>query len=341
MKADFSAHEGTLLLYPTRRDVWREGAVPIAETVVALSRLIATYEPVILGALPELDHGAIVAGAGDGVRVCPMQYDDIWARDVGAVPCADALVKFGFNAWGGDEGLYNSWDKDSTVPEQMAALLNKPLRHAPLTLEGGNLLTNGAGTLIAIRQTVCNDNRNKGLDAPAAEAALRRALGVERVIWIEQGLAFDETGGHIDNLCAFADPTTILLAWTDEKESPQYDIVRAAYDTLAQARGAQGERFEIVKVPLPRAFRRTVEDCEGLLLVPGSKERALGEWIQPSYINFIFANGAVILPEFGEDTDSTVRALLTRVFPDRAIRTIPAREIVLGGGGLHCITKNY
>ena len=223
----------------------------------------------------------------------------------------------------------------------MAERLQKPLRAASPVLEGGNLLTDGQGSLIVIRHSICNNNRNPGIRDIEAEAALKGALGIQQVIWIDQGLVFDETGGHIDNLCAFADPHRILLAWTEDAQSPQYPVVRAAYDTLLRARNVKGESFEIIKIPLPPAFRRTAQDCVGLETVPGSKERLLGEWIQPSYINFIFANGAVILPEFGVEQDRTVREIFARVFPQRQICSIPAREIVLGGGGLHCITKNY
>lgn len=336
MKADFNTHEGTFLLYPTRTDVWRKGAKPIAETIFSLASILSRYEKVYLGMAKETLPLSI-----KGVTTLPMEYNDIWTRDSGAVPVRDYLVKFGFNAWGGEDGLYSDWSLDQTIPEQMSNVLNKPLKEYPLTIEGGNILTNGNGTLICIKQTVVNNNRNPNVNEEQAKSILKAALNVEKVIFIEQGLLFDETGGHVDNLVAFADEKTILLAWTDDKDHPQYEVVRKAFDTLNSQTGAKGEKFKIIKVELPLPFERTEEDCVGLTSQEGSKERFLGETIQPSYINFIFANGAVIIPSFEDEKDKVVLDLFKEVFKEKEIIQFPAREIVLGGGGLHCITKNY
>lgn len=337
MKADFAFHDGTLLLYPTRRDVWRGDAKPIAATVSGLAQLLSRYEPTVLGVLPGLDKKGIRAECGDA-RVVEMLYDDVWVRDSGAVPTAGGLVKFGFNAWGGAEGLYGDWSRDATVPEQMSKMLKRELSLSPLTLEGGNLLCDGDGTLICIKDSIINDNRNPGITEAEAERLLTAALGVTRVIWIDEGLRHDETGGHVDNLCAFASKDTLLIAWTDDESDPQYGIVRRA---LERINSAHGKKYEIVKIPLPRAFLRTEDDCLGLEYPDGSKPRLPGEIIQPSYINFIFANGAVIVPEFGDPADKEVLDIFKRLFQGREVVPYPAREVVLGGGGLHCITKNY
>lgn len=340
MKPDFHTHKGTFLLYPSRKDVWREDAKPIAEAIMNLATVISGYERVILGVLPEL----IVPEELEkhkNIDVRTMLYDDIWVRDTGAVPCETELKKFGFNAWGGEDGLYGDWTLDETVPEQMSRILGMKLDSVPLVLEGGNLLTNGNGTLVAIRSSICNKNRNPYLSIQEIERILKKSLKIRKVIWLEQGLMYDETGGHIDNICAFADEHTILLAWTDELTHPQYEIVRDAYTVLSNERGANGEVFDIIKIPLPMPFQRTEEQCVGLEQLQGSKERLPGEWIQPSYINYIFVNGAVIIPIFDDLVDDAVKAVFKEVFYDREVITFPSREIVLGGGGLHCITKNY
>ena len=343
MKADFSHQRGTLLLWPTRRDVWRAGAKPIAKTVLQLALAIAEFEPVLLGYSPDVDPQATGLSAlkHKNITVCPLPYDDIWARDTAPVPVCDRLVCFNFNAWGGDEGLYADWQNDLALPRAVGDRLKIPLDTSPLTLEGGALATDGKGTLIAVKRTICNDNRNKGLSQQEIEQELKRALALRQIIWLDEGLALDETGGHVDNLLAFADERRILLAFTEDKESPQYQTVRAAERTLMGATNAQGQPYEIIKVPLPRAFQRTAADCEGLEAVRGSRSRSEGELIQPSYINFVFANGAVILPTFGDPADGEVQRLFEKAFPDRKIVPLPAREIVLGGGGLHCITKNF
>ncbi len=338
MKADFDVHEGTFLLYPTRTDVWRKGAEPMAKTLLALAKEISSFESVKLG-VPASVKASIPTIPS--VDVLPMQYNDIWVRDSGGVPVGTDLTAFAFNAWGGEEGLYEDYADDQTVPLQMSKILQKKLHRSPLTLEGGNLAVNGKGTLVAIKNTVCNKNRNPSFTQEEIEERLKQALRVEKIIWIEEGLVYDETGGHIDNLAAFADEETVLLAWTEEKESPQYERVRRALHTLQTEKGAKGESFRIVKVPLPKTFARTEEDCEGLTYSSESKNRLLGEKIQPSYVNFIFVNGGVIVPSFEDSRDQEVLELFTKVFPTRKVVQFPAREVVLGGGGLHCITKNY
>lgn len=340
MKSDFDIHSGTWLLYPTRRDVWRKNAQPIAETVVRLAETIGKYEPTFLGVLPTVDQKSISSKLGNSC-VVQMLYNDIWVRDTGAIPCKYDLVKFGFNAWGGSDGLYCDWSLDSSVPEQMCKILQKNLRSCPLVIEGGNLVTDGKGTIITIKRTLCNKNRNPNVDSLEASNQLKEALGIEKVVLIDDGLVFDETGGHIDNLCAFANSKTILLAWTEDKNSPQYDVVRRALTTLEIATNAYGEHFDIIKIPLPEPFQRTEDDCVGIELCYGSKERCLGEWIQPSYINFVFANGAVIVPVFGTSTDDEALNIFKKVFYDREVIPFSAREVTLGGGGLHCITKNF
>ncbi len=340
MKAEFDIQDGVLLLYPTRTDVWRKNAHPIADTVLKLAETLARFQRVVLGVAPELVD-EIKHKSPDKAELIPMLYNDIWARDSGAVACGDKLVKFGFNAWGGEDGLYGDWSLDSTLPEQMSRLLGRRLESADLIIEGGNIATNGKGVIIAIKDTVCNVNRNPNIGAPLAEDILKNSLNAEKLIWLPRGLKYDETGGHIDNLAAFADERTVLMPWTDDEGDPQYPIVKEAYEILSAATDTEGKPFEIVKLPMPSAFERSEADCEGITQEDKTKERPVGEIVQPSYLNFIFANGAVIVPSFDDPRDADAFAVFKDVFKDRTVIQFPSREIVLGGGGLHCITKNF
>lgn len=336
MKADFELHNYTFLLYPSRHDVWRENASYARASVVELCNLISRYENVILGSDVEINERV-----SSNVILKHMEYNDIWIRDTGLIPRGDGYaVKFQFNAWGGSEGLYDDWSRDSTIPRQMNGILNMPVLDSSLTLEGGNLTTDGKGTLIAVRATIENKNRNPRKSIAEIEAELNRRLDIKKIIWIDEGLRYDETGGHIDNLCAFVAPKTVFLAWTDDEDNEQYSVVRQAYCRLCGETDAEGNTLEIVKIPLPSKFLRNENDCKGLLIDSGSKARLVGEPIQPSYINFVFLNGAVIVPQFGDRNDEIVLGIFKEFFKDRAVVAFPAREIVLGGGGLHCITKN-
>lgn len=336
MLADFTADKSVFLMYPSRLDVWRQGAMPIRRTIVNLANLLSDYQTVYL-----CTDRSISEPIDPRVQVVHMEYDDVWARDTGPVPLSGGeYTAFRFNAWGGDEGLYYDYSKDVTVPTQISNVLGIQFRQSELTLEGGNLASDSQGTLIAVKRTVFNPNRNAGYSLLEIEDALRRDLKVKKIIWLDEGLAYDETGGHVDNICAFVAPHTVFLAWTDDEHSPQYPIVRRAYEILSNERTASGEKIEIVKIPLPDIFYRSHEDCEGIELSHQSKNRLENEAIQPSYINFIFAEGCVVVPTFSDENDERALQIFRDFFKDRNVISFDAREVVLGGGGLHCITKN-
>ena len=329
MRADFEKHLATVLLYPSRKDVWRADARYIQETVTSLCNEIARFERTYLGA-----DRAVTQRLDKAVVQCQMDYDDIWIRDTGPIPTAEGYVKFGFNAWGGAEGLSDSWGRDATVADSVVSLLNGKVRSCDLTLEGGNLASNGKGTVIAVKAAIANPNRNPHKSLDEIERGLSAALGISKLIWLDEGLRYDETGGHVDNIAAFVDESTAFLAWTDEADDVQYEVVHKAYETLIR------HGIDVVKIPLPKIFYRNEADTQGLVIRDGCKPRLQGEPIQASYINFIFTNGGVIVPQFGDECDGRVVEIFRNYFTNRKIIPFPAREIVLGGGGLHCITKN-
>lgn len=335
MTSDFSEHRCTFLLYPSRSDVWRENAMPARESVCSLCNLISSFEKVYLGTDTPISETLFPS-----VTVIDMEYNDIWIRDSGPVPIEGGAVAFRFNAWGGEDGLYSDWSKDSNVSGQIGQLLNIPVYDSFITLEGGNLVGDGDGTLIAVKGSLINSNRNPGLRQETIEKELKNRLGVTKLIWLERGLKYDETGGHVDNVCAFADIGKVFLAWTEDKHNPQYEVVHEIYEKLSGECDARGRKFEIIKIPLPDIFYRSEKDCAGIMLKGGSKARMVGEPMQASYINFIFVNGGVIVPQFGDRQDKIVLEIFKKHFQKLKIATFNAREIVLGGGGLHCITKN-
>lgn len=334
MNADFSRHKATFLLYPSRKDVWRKQALPIRESIVGLANVISRFERVYLGY-----DVAVTQRVESGVVLEKMQYNDVWTRDTGLIRVKEKGVLFRFNAWGGE--LYSDWSKDLTVAPRMAEILGVPYVESELTLEGGNLASDGRGTLISVKPTVCGDNRNPGFSQSQIEELLKTALDVQNIVWLPTGLKYDETGGHVDNLCAFADEKTVFLAWTDDKDNPQYDVVHTAYDVLSVATNTDGRRYDIAKIPLPDIFTRTDDDCDGLENTGSGKERPYGEPIQPSYINFVFVNGGVIVPQFGDRNDLRVYEIFKNFFSDRSVLPFDSREVVLGGGGIHCLTKNF
>jgi agmatine deiminase len=280
-----------------------------------------------------------------GVRVVELSSNDAWARDTGPTGVVDAHgrvrgVDWIFNAWGGlHGGLYFPWDQDDLVASKILEIERIDRYRAPFVLEGGAIHVDGQGTLLTTEECLLNPNRNSGLDRADLEAALRDYLGIEKVIWLGQGVFNDETDGHVDNLCCFVRPGEVALTWTDDRSDPQYAISRDALARLSAARDAQGRKLRVHRVPQPGPLFVTEEEAAGVESRPGSRPRTAGDRLAGSYVNFYLANRRVVVPLLDPRTDARALRVLRRLFPRREVVGVPAREILLGGGNIHCITQ--
>lgn len=176
----------------------------------------------------------------------------------------------------------------------------------------------------------------------AIETELKTRLGVEKVIWLPRGLVADEdTNGHVDNFCCFAAPGHVLLAWSDDENDEQYSRSKEALHILENCLDARGRRFTITKLPCPREpLHYTEEECSGMTLWGHHTSRQPGQRLAASYVNFYIANGGVIVPGFGvPEADEAAAAVLRGVFPQHRVVQVQTREILLGGGNIHCITQ--
>eukprot|EP00878_Enallax_costatus_P012150 GHUV01012687.1.p1 GENE.GHUV01012687.1~~GHUV01012687.1.p1 ORF type:complete len:257 (+),score=61.56 GHUV01012687.1:920-1690(+) len=242
-----------------------------------------------------------------------------------------------FNGWG---GLYGTYDFDKIVARKACEAEGLPYISTDFVLEGGSIHVDGEGTLLTTEECLLNRNRNPTLSKQDIEARLKRFLGVSTIIWLPKGLYMDtDTNGHIDNFACFARPGVVLLAWTDDTSDPQYQISQEALQVLEQAVDAKGRKLQVIKLPCPPPMERTQEEWE--TLDPNGREhREKGGRLAASYVNFFIANGAVIMPAFGiPEADSRAQKVLQETFPDREVVAIQTREIVLGGGNIHCITQ--
>jgi agmatine deiminase len=249
-------------------------------------------------------------------------------------------IDWKFNAWGGLRGgLYFPWDQDDLVGEKVAEF-ERDDRYAPdFILEGGSIDVDGEGTVLVTEQCLLNPNRNPDKSRSDIEALLRDYLGVEKTLWLEDGVYLDETDGHIDNFCRFVAPGVIVLTWTNDPEDPQYPISVAALERLELMRDARGRPLEVHKLTQPNPIRITAEEAAGVDHVPGTLPRAAGDRLAASYVNFYIANDVVVMPHFDDPNDALAEAKLSSLFPSRRIITVPGREILLGGGNVHCITQ--
>ena len=272
--------------------------------------------------------------------------DDAWARDTGPTFVVNRSlgerrgVDWIFNAWGGlDGGLYFPWANDDLVAAKVCELEGAPRYRAPLVLEGGSIHVDGEGTCITTDECLLNPNRNPSLSRRDIESLLDDYLGVEKVIWIPRGIFGDETDGHVDNLACFSRPGRVLLTWSEAAGDPQSAISREARTALESATDARGRQLDVGLLPAPGPLTITAEEASGVDRSAHAVARTAGDRMAGSYVNFLLANSVVVHPLLDERLDDEVGALLRAEFPDRRVEGVPGREILLGGGNVHCITQ--
>ncbi|HET7755933.1 MAG TPA: agmatine deiminase [Steroidobacteraceae bacterium] len=344
MPGEFAPHTGCWLLWPERPDTWRAAALPAQRAFAAVAAAIARFEPVTVG-VSAAHYPAARALLPERVRVVEMAHDDAWMRDVGPTCVIGARgtvrgVDWRFNAWGGLEGgLYASWDEDERVARKVLEIEGLDRYRAPLVNEGGAIHVDGEGTALTTEQCLLGPNRNPHLGRRALERRLREYLGVRQVIWLGAGVFNDETGGHVDNLACFVRPGVVCLAWTDDRRDPQHAISLDAWERLNDARDARGRRLEVVRVPMPGPLAMSAREAAGVVARAGTRVRRGGERLAASYVNFYIANGGIVMPLLDARTDRAAARALKRLFPGRRVVGVPAREILLGGGNIHCITQ--
>jgi len=343
MPGEFQPHAGCWMLWPERPDNWRLGAKPAQRAFAEVASAIAQFEPVTMGvsAAQYLNARSLLP---PHVRVVEMSYNDSWMRDCGPTFVTSGreirAVDWEFNAWGGLKGgLYFPWDQDDLVASKVAEIERVDVYRAPLVLEGGSIHVDGEGTLITTEECLLNPNRNPELTREEIEGYLKEYLNIETIIWLPRGVYNDETSGHVDNLCCFIRPGVVALTWTDDKRNPQYEISAEAFEVLSQAKDARGRRLQVYKIHQPNPVTITREESEWVDAIEGTLPRREGDRLAASYINFYMANGGAVVPVFNDPHDREALAALQELMPERKVVGVYAREILLGGGNIHCITQ--
>lgn len=253
--------------------------------------------------------------------------NEAWARDHGPAfvlrhrrgKTQAAIVDWGFNAWG---GKYPPWDADDVVPTRIAEELKLPVFYPRIVMEGGAVDFNGAGTVLTTTSCLLNKNRNRTLSKKRIEKYLRDYYGQKHVVWLGEGIEGDDTDGHIDDLARFIDERTIAIGIETNKRDPNYTILQNARRALDQARDQDGLPFDIVELPMPR---------------PIAYE---GQRVPATYVNFYFANQALLVPTFGQrDRDRRAIAILQKHLPEREVTGVDCRKLIWGLGAIHCFTQ--
>jgi agmatine deiminase len=303
--------------WPCRAELWGETLDQARTDYAVVANAIAAFEPVTMIANPGEQASQARAACSEAVEIVELELDDSWLRDIGPIYTYGddgerLAVHFGFNAWG---EKFEGFDHDAAVGGEIARRLGDPVIDGGMVLEGGSVLTNGAGTLLTTEQCLLSPNRNPSLDRGQIEAKLAAAFGIDTFLWLGQGLVEDrDTDGHIDLIAAFTRRDRVLLQ-TVAPNNPNYD------NCAENVRRLKAAGLEVCELPL----------------LPYGE--VAGEQVAGSYMNLYICNGGVIVPVADQDSDEQALAIIAAEFPGREIVPVPGLVIAYGGGGPHCITQ--
>ena len=332
MPAEWQRHTATWLAWPHNRDTWPH---QLAEVQAIYGQIIAALHghEIVKLLVNDADMAAQALYVLQEQRV-PTEHvklhhyptADAWLRDSGptfltattdATPCL-ALVDWQFNAWG---GKYPELRVDDALPGWLANVYGLPYYRPNIVLEGGSIDVNGRGSCLTTEQCLLHPNRNPHLQRAELERYLQDYLGVRHVIWLGEGIAGDDTDGHVDDIVRFVDPTTVVCALTDDPHDVNYAILQDNYHRLQTATDQDGQPLRVVPLPLPHPVL------------------AEHQPLPASYANFYIANGVVLVPTYDCPQDQQALELLQTLFPQRRIIGIPCTPLVWGLGAIHCITQ--
>ena len=321
--AEWAPHRAMWLGFPSHPDLWADDLEPARDEVAALALALAgpggeTVKLLACGAAA-LDAAGERLGSVAGIDILAATFGDVWLRDTGPIfTGVGEAAGFAFNGWGGKYQLAG----DETVADGIAAAAVASLARHDFVLEGGALDHDGAGTVLTTRQCLLNPNRNRGWREADAEAALARALGVRKVLWLGEGLMNDHTDGHVDNLARFVVPGVVACPMAFGMDDPNAAAYDAAARALAGFTDADGRRLKVVRIPSPGRIR---DDDHHTL--------------PASHMNFLIANRAVIVPVYEDRAGALAAEALEMLFPNRAVIGLPSRALLTGGGSFHCISQ--
>jgi agmatine deiminase len=338
LPAEWEPHEATWIGWPHNVTDWPGRFAPIPWVYSEIVRKLSPGETVRI-MVNSKDHEdrarRVLVRAGIDLKCVEFfrfPTDRGWTRDFGPIflkrsasPPKVAIIRFRFNAW----AKYPEWHKDDAIPKRAARALKLPLLpgragSGDFVLEGGSIDVNGRGTILTTEECLLDPKvqvRNPGLGRKEIEAALRENLDVSNILWLGRGIAGDDTHGHVDDLCRFVNPKTVVLCSEDNPHDPNYAVLQENHERLESMRLEDGSRIEVVPLPMPAPVYFD------------------GQRLPASYANFYIGNAAVLVPTFNDPKDHIALGTLAELFTDRPVVGIHAVDLVWGLGTLHCLTQ--
>jgi len=344
MPAEWDRHLATWLAWPHERTDWPGKFAPVPWIYADIVRHLARVERVRIMVQTRNEQKSVrrileVSGVDiGGVDFYIVPTNRGWTRDFGPMfikkratsgnAGGTAITNWRFNAW----AKYDDWQKDDAATSRLAPRLglkvwepayDKRSGDRRVVLEGGSIDVNGRGTLLTTEECLLSpvQARNPGLDRSDLEAIFHDYLGVTNVLWLGNGIAGDDTHGHIDDLARFVNPTTVVTVVEEDRSDVNFEPLRDNLARLRKMKDQDGRALKVETLPMPRPV---VFD---------------GQRLPASYANFYIANGMVLVPTFSDPNDRVALDTLARLFPDREVVGIACRDLVLGLGTLHCMTQ--
>ena len=356
MPAEWRRHAATWLSWPKDPETWPDRVPQVEEIFLQMMAALAPNEIVNLLVDDSATEAAVRArcqfASAENIRCHQIPTVDSWIRDYGpnfllsdklqlvavsrkGTPTNQndklrfigqplAYNDWSFNAWG---NKYEELKQDDKIPARLESLLKLPRFEPGIVMEGGSIEVNGAGCVLTTEQCLLNPNRNPDLTRDEIERYLKSYLGVEKVLWLGEGIVGDDTDGHIDDIARFVSPNVIVCAVEDDPEDANYKLLQDNLKRLWAMTNADGRSFDIVTLPMPGVVGGTSTDKRNLDRLPAS------------YANFYIANEVVLAPVFGHANDSRALATLQQLFPDRRVVGINCEPLVWGMGTIHCVTQ--
>jgi agmatine deiminase len=334
MPAEWAPHRGTWLSWPHKEASWPGKFGPVPGIFATMVRALAGREEVhvnVAGPAMEAAVRTLLSEAGADIGNVFFHHNptnDAWCRDHGPIfldRTADhrreqAIVDWGYNAWG---GKYPPYDLDDVIPTRIGAELGLPVFEPGIVMEGGSIDVNGRGTLLTTEACLLNPNRNPQLDRAAIEGYLRDYLGVTKILWLGEGIAGDDTDGHVDDLTRFVDARTLVPVSERDPGDENYEPLQQNLERLRGMTDQDGQPLRVVTLPMPRPLWHD------------------GQRLPASYANFYIANGLVLVPTYDPLRDEEALGTLRGLFPDREVVGIDCTDLVWGLGAFHCVTQQW
>ncbi len=331
MPAEWMPHRATWLSWPHNRETWPTQLETVREVWVRMMQVLALNEQVVLLVNDEQTRQDVilrlknVGAVMKNILIVKIPTVDVWMRDYGPtfLTRAGSENPLAFNDWifNGWGRKYRAYEDDDRVAKDIASLLQVPTFNHSVVLEGGYIEVNGAGTCLTTEQCLLNRNRNPDMSRGEIEQFLKDALGVSHLIWLAEGVAGDDTDGHIDDIARFVNPMTVVCVLETDSNDENYAPLRENYERLQGARDQNGHRLSVVTLPCP---------------APVNYE---GSRLPASYANFYIANEVVLAPVFDDPNDYRALGILQELFPERRVVGLPCKAVVAGLGAIHCVTQ--